>query len=235
MKRTKQSKMLAVLMAVVMMFGMVPTAAFAAGDGPDGLCTHHSEHTPDCGYVQATEEAPCQHKHDEDCGYIEYQPEVPCNMGCAATEGGVMISPSAGLRLQPGCGGKPPAPIPMTKPAGTLRPVKGSPCNFVCQECSNEAKIDTVYYKFLADAVAAAEDGDTIELLKDVCVTKLSEEGGNHNDGLLKFSKAGTYTILGNGHTITSGYKSGTMNAEGPIVTAWNGAVVNLGGSQCAG
>lgn len=106
---------------------------------------------------------------------------------------------------------------------------EGSPCNFVCQECSNEAKIDTVYYKFLADAVAAAEDGDTIELLKDVCVTKLSEEGGNHNDGLLKFSKAGTYTILGNGHTITSGYKSGTMNAEGPIVTAWNGAVVNLG------
>ena len=60
-------------------------------------------------------------------------------------------------------------------------------------------------------------------------MTKLSEEGGNHNDGLLKFSKAGTYTILGNGHTITSGYKSGTMNAEGPIVTAWNGAVVNLG------
>ena len=139
MKRTKQSKMLAVLMAVVMMFGMVPTAAFAAGDGPDGLCTHHSEHTPDCGYVQATEEAPCQHKHDEDCGYIEYQPEVPCNMGCAATEGGVMISHQPGCAYSPAVEGSP-CTHTHDETCGYAPASEGSPCNLSARNAAMKLK-----------------------------------------------------------------------------------------------
>jgi len=255
MKRTKQSKLSAVLLAVVMMFGTVPTAAFAADVGPDGLCAHHSEHTPECGYAQETLEAPCQHEHSVDCKYIEAQPEVPCDMGCEDTDGDGVTDHQEGCAYTAAVEGSS-CTHTHDEACGYAPASEGSPCTFVCEECgrgekinadplrvegectgecSHEAKIGDVHYDFLADAVAAAENGDTIELLKDVCVKKLSDKDGDHNKGILKFNKAGTYTILGNGYRITSGYESSGIKGEGPILSAWNGAVVNLGDPSAPG
>ena len=60
---------LALLLTVVMVLGMLPTAAFATES--DGLCEHHTEHTEACGYREAVAGKPCGHEHDETCGYIE--------------------------------------------------------------------------------------------------------------------------------------------------------------------
>ena len=99
-------------------------------------------------------------------------------------------------------------------------------------DCPHEAKIGTMHYDTLVDAVDAAQngDGDTIELLKDVELSKLS---GNRTgvtddkDGILRFDQPGTYTILGNGHTITRSNE--TNYAYNNVILTKNGAVVNLG------
>lgn len=68
---------------------------------PGDQCTHHPEHTGECGYVPAVEAVPCGHQHDEvcqyveavegtpcthvhneSCGYAQAVPEVPCDKGC---------------------------------------------------------------------------------------------------------------------------------------------------------
>lgn len=99
-------------------------------------------------------------------------------------------------------------------------------------DCPHEAKIGKMHYDTLVDAVDAANDGDTIELLKDVELSKLSgsrtgDSATSDTDGILRFDKAGTYTILGNGHTITRSNEK--TYAYKNVIFAKNGAVVNLG------
>ena len=99
-------------------------------------------------------------------------------------------------------------------------------------DCPHEAKIGTMHYDTLVDAVDAAKDGDTIELLKDVVLNKLSgnrtgASSTSDTDGILRFDQPGTYTILGNGHTITR--SDDKTYAYKNVIFTMNGAVVNLG------
>lgn len=77
---------------------------------PGDQCTHHPEHTGECGYVPAVEAVPCGHQHDEvcqyveavegtpcthvhneSCGYAQAVPEVPCDKGCTPDETGILV------------------------------------------------------------------------------------------------------------------------------------------------
>lgn len=83
MKRKRkqlQKRMLAMALCAAMLFsglGTTGITAFATGaeateidvNAAEGLCEHHPEHTPDCGYVEAVEGQPCNHVHDDQCGY----------------------------------------------------------------------------------------------------------------------------------------------------------------------
>lgn len=60
MKGTRTGRAIAVLLAAVLLCTMIPTAALA--QEADGLCPHHTAHTPSCGYAAETAEsagAPC--------------------------------------------------------------------------------------------------------------------------------------------------------------------------------
>ena len=107
--------------------------------------------------------------------------------------------------------------------------VHAEPTDNCTGECPHEAMIGTMHYDTLVDAVDAANDGDAIELLKDVILNKLSgnRTDASDTDGILRFDQPGTYTILGNGHTITrSDVKT---YAYKNVILTKNGAVVNLG------
>ena len=92
-----KKRILSMLLAIVMVVGLLPTAVFAA-EG-DNLCDHHTEHTADCGYAPAVEGSPCTHEcgeecaeacthvHDEACGYVEAAAEVPCGYVCEESHG----------------------------------------------------------------------------------------------------------------------------------------------------
>ena len=61
MKR-RMARVLAMVMAVVLMGTSTNVTAFAAG-----ICDHHLEHTAGCGYVEALEGADCTHVHGDEC------------------------------------------------------------------------------------------------------------------------------------------------------------------------
>ncbi len=110
--------------------------------------------------------------------------------------------------------------------------VHAEPTDNCTGDCPHEAMIGTMHYDTLVDAVDAANDGDTIELLKDVELNKLSgnrtdDSATSDTDGILRFDQPGTYTILGNGHTITR--SDDTTYAYKNVIFTKNGAVVNLG------
>lgn len=113
--------------------------------------------------------------------------------------------------------------------------VHADPTENCTGDCTHEAKIGTMHYDTLVDAVDAAKDGDTIELLKDVELSKLSgnrtgDSSTSDTDGILRFDQPGTYTILGNGHTITRSNEK--TYAFKNVIFAQNGAVVNLGSEK---
>lgn len=95
------------LLTVVMLLGLLPTAALAAEE--DGICPHHPAHTEECGYAAPIEGQPCGHVHTEECysdgvlpagdeekeadtcthgehdaycGYVEGSAESPCRYEC---------------------------------------------------------------------------------------------------------------------------------------------------------
>ena len=76
-----------------------PTLSARAVGSENTYCEHHTEHTKECGYVEAVEgqacghihdeqcgyaenSAPCTHKHNEDCGYVEAVEGQPCRFVC---------------------------------------------------------------------------------------------------------------------------------------------------------
>lgn len=110
--------------------------------------------------------------------------------------------------------------------------VHAEPTEDCTGDCPHEAMIGNMHYDTLVDAVDAAKDGDTIELLKNVVLSKLSgnrtgDSSTSDTDGILRFDQAGTYTILGNGHTISRSEEK--TYAYKNVIFAKDGAVVNLG------
>ena len=80
-KNERTKKLLSGLLALTMLVQNLPLAVFAAAE--DGLCEHHSVHTPECHYAEAVEGAPCAHVHDEACGYVQAVEGHACHYDCA--------------------------------------------------------------------------------------------------------------------------------------------------------
>lgn len=59
----------------------------AAAESAGTACPNHTEHTADCGYVEAVEGAGCTHEHDENCGYVEAVEGQPCTHSCELCSG----------------------------------------------------------------------------------------------------------------------------------------------------
>ena len=66
MNRKKIHRAMGVFLSATMIFHMLPVGAGAvyAWGEDEGLCTHHTAHTPECGYA---EEGKCTHEHTEGC------------------------------------------------------------------------------------------------------------------------------------------------------------------------
>lgn len=73
--RTRK-RLLSLLLYGAMLFSVCSSSVFVEAQTPDsgqitvnagGLCEHHTEHTPDCGYTEGKPETPCTHEHTEDC------------------------------------------------------------------------------------------------------------------------------------------------------------------------
>ena len=45
-------RLLSLLLCVALLVTMLPTTAWAEGEGADGICPHHAEHTEACGYAE---------------------------------------------------------------------------------------------------------------------------------------------------------------------------------------
>lgn len=66
MNRKKIHRAMGVFLSAAMIFHMLPVGAGAvyAWGEDEGLCRHHTAHTPECGYA---EEGKCTHEHTEGC------------------------------------------------------------------------------------------------------------------------------------------------------------------------
>ena len=118
MEKNLGRRLLAMVLCLSMVLSMAPVPSFAEG------CTHHPEHTADCGYVAAVQGQPCGHTHTDacytfqtvclhsdhgDCGYVAPVEEVSC--ACQPNENGEMVH---------------------TEGCGYVPAVAGVPCGHVC-------------------------------------------------------------------------------------------------------
>lgn len=73
----KGKRGLAMVMAVLTVVTSVswPTTTVKA----ETICSNHTVHDENCGYVEAVAGSPCNHVHDGYCGYVEGDAESPCN------------------------------------------------------------------------------------------------------------------------------------------------------------
>ena len=120
-KAWKLHRAFGILLAAALVFQAVPfegIAVSASESSGGGLCEHHTEHTPDCGYKEAepghgcthehtedcyrtvegedgstTREPDCHHEHDESCGYREAAEGSPCTFVCEICKGGTDRTP----------------------------------------------------------------------------------------------------------------------------------------------
>jgi len=79
-------RILSTLLAFVMVLSWVPVGALTAQAAETGLCEHHPEHTPECGYQAADPEAPCAFQCQQ-CAALtaEAPPEMPPETTAEAT------------------------------------------------------------------------------------------------------------------------------------------------------
>lgn len=145
---------LALILCLCMIFPSAVTLVSAAEEPAytGGLCEHHPEHTPECGYAEAAEGQPCNHVHDESCGYSEpigeipcahshdescgYQAavaEIPCDKGCTNTDENGNIIHQEGCAYQPAVEEQP-CTHEHDENCGYQATVEGSHCTHVHSE-----------------------------------------------------------------------------------------------------
>ena len=83
--RKKGKRWLALALCLCLVFSCTEKFVSAAEEPAyeEGLCEHHTEHTGECGYAEATPGSPCNHEHDDSCGYAEATSGHPCTFVCA--------------------------------------------------------------------------------------------------------------------------------------------------------
>ncbi|MGI5946467.1 MAG: S-layer homology domain-containing protein [Lachnospiraceae bacterium] len=151
----------AFLLAAAMIFTMPGIPAFAVETDVSavhtGLCEHHPEHTEDCGYMEGTEGAACEHEHTEDCYILVEKCVHEHDESCyPVLEGSVSentATPSEAEEAQPtacthecseesGC---------ITKElsclhergghddtCGYIPATEGTPCGYICEQCNSQ-------------------------------------------------------------------------------------------------
>ena len=140
--RTMAKRWLAVILCLCMIFPSAVTLVSAAEEPAytGGPCEHHTEHTAECGYVEAVEGQPCTHVHDGNCGYQEPTEEIPCDKGCTDDDGDGNIDHQEGCAYQLAMAEQPCTHV-HNEDCGYVEAVEGKPCTFVCESCSgNEAE-----------------------------------------------------------------------------------------------
>jgi hypothetical protein len=125
----RMKKALSALLCVSMVAQNAPVVALATRED----CTHHAEHTQQCGYQAAVEGSDCTHSHDTAvCGYVEAVEEVLC--ACTATdengapvhtEGCGYVAPVAGSDCTHG----------HEESCGYAAAVEGRECTYRCEIC----------------------------------------------------------------------------------------------------
>ena len=100
-------RIFSILLSGIMVFSLCSQPVHAEENRQSGgttieCCEHHTEHTPECGYVAPTEghecghvhdescgyqeTGECNHVHDEECGYVEASEGSPCTYICKICE-----------------------------------------------------------------------------------------------------------------------------------------------------
>lgn len=118
---TMKKRLLASLLSLAMVLTMLPSAALATDIEDDGLCSHHTEHTAECGYAAPTEGMPCTHAHTAECysdGLVPADGEEKAADTCTHTQHDETCGYSEGS--------------------------EGSPCTFDCSICPVEAMIEAL-------------------------------------------------------------------------------------------
>ena len=133
----KRKRLQALLLAAVLTFSMVTSSMPAYAEPSvqdDGFCAHHTVHTPECGYQEATEGSLCNHtctqesgcitvtcvhEHDDTCGYVEGV-EGSCSHICSEETGCVAVD-CVHTEHDDSCGYREPTPA--------------QPCRFLCAIC----------------------------------------------------------------------------------------------------
>ena len=138
----KWKKGMALALAAMLIGTTVDISAFAAEETGTVICDHHTEHTSDCGYTEATAGADCTHEHsddcysevtvcvhshDESCGYSEGEEGSPCNHAHDET-----------------CGenGENCTHTEHTSDCGYAEAQEGSPCSHECSEETGCVKVE---------------------------------------------------------------------------------------------
>lgn len=135
-RKAGRKRYLALLMSLCLTGTMIPVTARAESAASGGLCEHHTEHTAECGYVEAVEGHECEHMHDENCGYQEAGECTHAHTEECGEEG-----ESCTHVHDESC--------------GYVEAVEESPCTFVCDTCGREAEPEE---KHLSEAALAVQE-----------------------------------------------------------------------------
>lgn len=224
MKMKRKKKQLALLMAFVMIIGILPITAFAENSG---ICEHHTEHTAECGYIEAVEGSPCGHIHNAICGYFEGSAEVPCDSACVDTDDDGVIDHITTCSyveavLESEC------THVHDDSCGYTEAVLGVECGYDCAICavniievSNEAEFRAA----IATINTNSESKFVISMQDNITLTG--------NDGVT-ISSPNTITITGNGYTLKwGGLDDGTVKHSMINIPA-SGVTLNLGDGETA-
>ena len=187
---------------------------FAEGAADTGLCKHHPEHTAECGYQEAAEAKPCQHKHDESCGYIEAVPEIPCDKGCTDTDGDGVINHAEDCAYMSGIEGQTCQHI-HNEACGYAEAVEGQPCKYAadgCPKCNMRRSDVQNGSQDIAEYIVNI-DGMFLEKLTNSDGSEIIDSDG---DGVYEIAAGMPYQYILSFNTKEKGISAGTYTHNLP-------------------
>ncbi len=216
-----------------------------AGTGTDGLCTHHTEHTADCGYAAAdetNEEKPCTY----DCKFCPIEEKISAlpESVTAANKETVQTQVDEIAALLAALAEGESANVfnlsayeDIKQQLETPEPYAGTAAARVEKEGQEAIEVDT-----LEEAFTAENSGAMVTLLKDVVVEKpipipsgsFTLDLGGHNINYENTNGLTLFSIQGQSALMVQG--SGTITTQlGTIIQVLNGGTLILNGGTFSG
>ncbi|HJA24766.1 MAG TPA: Cna B-type domain-containing protein, partial [Candidatus Fournierella merdigallinarum] len=190
--RTMAKRWLAVILCLCMIFPSAVTLISAAEEPAytGGPCEHHTEHTAECGYVEAvegqlcphvrdencgyqepTEEIPCAHVHDDSCGYQAAVAEIPCDKECIDEDGDGNIDHQEGCAYQPAMAEQP-CTHTHDENCGYQAATDGSPCAHAHNEdCGYVEAVEGQPCTFVCEICSGEQEAQTPLSEDDIEIT----------------------------------------------------------------